>query len=294
MKKTYLYLVLILFLSLGGCDSNVFDSVSDDSSDAADIEAAHMALDDGNYQEAIDILEPGYDRADPEPEAARILASAYMGKAGIDLTYILENAPEEDDDSFDVIASALSRDIVNDHIRAGSEGMAAEDESACPPRYVSYDSVAAFLESLEEAREYLEALVDLYGNDDDKVQLGMASAIHFILEIGHQAADLMGTNIPIDRQAYREVFPADDWETRLSDLADGIPPEGELAATLQEDVTHVSDAVIILMGRMGSDEDIAADFSDFLTDLLGGSEISDFDGQEIADYIETHLLEYIG
>ena len=111
MKKTCSFLVRILFLSLAGCDGNVFDSVSNDSSDAADIEAAQMALNDGNYQEAIDILEPGYDRANPDPEAARILASAHMGKAGIDLTNILENAPDENEDSFDVIASALSLDI---------------------------------------------------------------------------------------------------------------------------------------------------------------------------------------
>ncbi len=80
-----------------------------------------MALDDGNYQEAIDILEPGYDRSNPDPAAARVLASAYMGKAGIDLTYIIENASDDhDDESFDAIASALCLDIVNSHLRADS------------------------------------------------------------------------------------------------------------------------------------------------------------------------------
>ncbi len=295
MRKNLLFLALILFLSLMGCDSNVFDSVSDDSSDAANIEAAQMALNDGNHQEAIDILEPLYDRSNPDPEVSRILASAYMGKAGIDLTYILENASDENIGSFDVIASALSLGIVSESLRAGSEQIAAQSESSVSPRYVSYGSAAAFLESLEAAKGYLEALVDLTGSDDDKVQLGMASAIHFILETGCQAAALRGTNIPIDKEAYREVFPADtDWEDLLSQFADRIPPQGEIAVSLQDDVAHVSDAVVVLMGRMGSDEDIAADFNDFLTDLLGGSAISDFDGREIADYIAAHLLEYAG
>jgi hypothetical protein len=295
MKKAYSYLALILFLSLVGCDRNVFDSVSDDSSSEADIEAAQMALDDGNYQEAIDILEPGYDESAPDQRISRILASAYMGKAGIDLTYILENAPDENSDSFDVIASALSLHIVNDSLRAGSEQTDGESESSGSPRYVAYDSAEAFLENLESAKAYLETLVELYGNDDDKVQLGMASAIHFILEIGCQAATLKGTNIPINREAYQEVFPVDaGWEGLLSQLADSIPPDGETALSLQEDVTCVSDAVTVLMSRMGSDEDIAADFSEFLTDLLGGSEIGDFEGQEIADYIGAHLLGYAG
>lgn len=270
-----------------GCgDNNMLESVSDDSSKAADIEAAKMSLDDGNYQEAIDILEPGYDESNPDLEVTRILASAYMGKAGIDLTYILENAADDNDDSFDVITSALSLDIIEEP---------SQEDPDNPAKYISLSSVQAFLESLETAKAYLEAAVDLYGSDDDKVQLGMASVIHFILKVGCEAAAVNeGNNIPINKAAYQEVFPVDTWESDLDTLAGRVPPGGDVADALQDDLTYLSDAVDVLTARMDPDEDFEEDFREFLTEILGGSSIEDFDGQEVADYIETYLLGYVG
>lgn len=285
MRNLTFFLSLIIFLSLTGCNSNVLESLSDDSSSAADIEAARMAIDDGNYQKAIDILEPGCNQTNPDLEIARILASAYMGKAGIDLTYVLENASDGNNDSFDVLTSALSLDLI--------EGSSPENPEN-PPMYISFSSVQAFLENLEKAMAYLETLVLLYGNDDDKVQLGMASAIHFILKIGSEAAAVKGTDIPINKAAYREVFPEDtDWETDLDTLAGRIPLGGGIADSLQNDLTYLSVAVDVLKARMDPDEDIEEDFNEFLTEVLGGASIADFDGQEIANYIESYLLEYV-
>lgn len=292
MKKLIYLLWLVFLLSICGC--NALESLSDDSSDAARLEEARMALNDGNYQSAIDILGPGYDPLHPDPEAGRILASSYMGKAGFDLTYILENSGNSETSSFDVIASALSLDITDDPLRPSSEQAVMEAEAATA-RYLSYTSANTFIICLEEARGYLGNLVVIYGNEDDTVQLGMVSAAHFILKTGLEAADLMDTNVPINKAAYRAIFPEHDetgWNILLSSLAANIDSDDELVQALRDDLTDVDSAVAVLIARMGSDEEIADKFSDFLTKLLGGGEIDTFDGQEIANYIGGELLEY--
>lgn len=300
MKKMVYFLSVIAFLSLTGC--NMFEWLSDDSSDAADIEDARIALNDGNYQEAIDILEPGFNQSDPDAETAQILSSAYMGKAGIDLTYILENADNSEGQSFDVISSALSIDIVDSITQEAAE----QGETKAVPstaKYISYSSATAFLTSLETARLYLAASVTANGLDDDKVQLGMVSAVHFILKIGVTAADLRDTNIPINKKAYQEVFPnSASVNTLLTDLSNAINADQAVVDSLQDDVTYVYNAVNVLITRIGSDEELAEEFNDFMRELLGlGASatnadilaaINTFDGPEISAYINTKLLDY--
>ncbi|MEA2102608.1 MAG: hypothetical protein U9P80_08575, partial [Thermodesulfobacteriota bacterium] len=113
MKRLIPVFVVFLMILIG-CDSNMLESLGDDSSREANLEEAQMALDDGNYDEAISILAPGYNPNAPDPVVARVLASAYMGKAGIDLTYLIENAGNSGSDggAFDTIASALSVDVI--------------------------------------------------------------------------------------------------------------------------------------------------------------------------------------
>lgn len=295
MRRLFCLAALVLLLSFG-CKSNVFESLSDDSSSEADIERAQMALNDGDYQEAIDILEPGYDASNPDAEAARILASAYMGKAGIDLTYILQNSDSSEGQSFDVITSALSLDITEDKDRTSSEEVQAKSASGTP-KYIDYDSIDEFLDYLESSQTYLAGIVTAFGNDDDKVQLGMVSAVHFILKTGLTVADLNGLaadyNVPINKEAYREVFPVGaGWQALLTSLAGDIDGDAALVASLQADIRYVSNGVTVLLGRTGDDEDLADEFNDFLTELLGGGDIDDFSGTEVAAYIQAHLLGY--
>lgn len=64
-ERAILPLLVAVILCMGGCSSNLLESVSDDSSREADIESARIAIDDGDYQRAADILEPGYDPLAP-------------------------------------------------------------------------------------------------------------------------------------------------------------------------------------------------------------------------------------
>lgn len=284
MKKAVLPFILAVCLGLAGCDSNLFESLSDDSSDAAAIESARMALDEGRYQVAIDLLEPGYDSSSPNPDLARILASAYMGKAGVDLTYLIENSGDDDSGSFDTIAAALSLEF------SGQDGA----------RFITYDPDSGMLEDLEEARSFLDDLLayceanGLTPEQNDIVQQGMASAIHFILQLGMAAAEVTAGDIPVNGEAYRQAFPDDgDLDALLGDLADQIDdPAYGILDSLQADLASVSGAVDVLDEVMGPDEDIAYEFSEFLTELLDGSPIEDFSGAHAAAYVRDELLEY--
>jgi hypothetical protein len=305
-RKTYLLIIAILF-AFYGCDSNMLESIADDSSDAADIEEATIALNDGDYDEAISLLEGKFDPASPDLEVGRILASAYMGKAGIDLTYIIENSDSGGDDSFDSIASALSVEVTSQAQAASF--VQAKAESSTDPRFIVLLTMYDLLTNLENAQAILLALVDYYtGNnltvqDDDVVQMGMASALHFIMKIGYCVGDFMDYNAPINKYAYREVFPQDEaWLTLLGNLATYMDSHSEIILSLQEDLANVYAAVLVLITNNGADDDVADEFNDFMRELLGLSDsagqaeilsaIDDFDGSRLAEYIETELLGY--
>ncbi len=104
------YLLCTLFLSallLGlvfmGCgDSNIFEGLADDNTNEAKLEEAQIALDKGDYTKAADILQDlcGLSAENPtsdptcDNETISLLASAYMGKAGLDLINIIKTAED--------------------------------------------------------------------------------------------------------------------------------------------------------------------------------------------------------
>jgi hypothetical protein len=309
MKKLRYVLIFIILLAFCGCDSNLLDSLADDSSEAATIEAAQIALNDGNYDEVISLIGDDYDPSAPDSQVARILASAYMGKAGIDLTYLIENADSTDGDSFDAIAAALSIEATSQaqassFVQASPEALASTD-----PTYITFTSIEDLLANLETAQDILETLVDYYtdGNltpqNDDVVQLGMASALHFIMKIGHCAGEVVVSNVPINKYAYRELFPLDDdWVSLLDDLAAYVDSDQEIITSLIADLRNVSSAVSVLIATIGGDEDITDEFNDFLRELLGLDEgadetalsaaIAGYSGSSISDFISNSLLAY--
>lgn len=94
---------VILSLWMVGCAEK-------DDTRAAKVEEAKIAIDNGNYQEAIDILAPMLDKdadgeftvdeiqellaTEEEFELAQLLATAYLGAAGIDTFEIIKGAEE--------------------------------------------------------------------------------------------------------------------------------------------------------------------------------------------------------
>lgn len=98
----FLFLSLLFsFISLG-CE-NIFEDMADDSTEEARLEEARMALDKGDYTTAVNIFLDlcGLSAADPtsgtptcDNATISLLASAYMGRAGLDLIKIIDTAAQ--------------------------------------------------------------------------------------------------------------------------------------------------------------------------------------------------------
>jgi hypothetical protein len=311
MKNIFLTVTALLLMALAGCESNLLKPLADDSSKEATLEEAKMALDDGNYDSAISALS-SY-KGSSDPEVAGILSSAYMGKAGLDLTYMLEHIDANNTDNFDVIASAFSLKTT-DQLNASSSVLYKAGSDATP-RYITTGSVVTLLTNLSLAQKYLTtSLAANTGNkditDDLTVQLGIASALHFIIDIGYIIAEVKDCNIPINQAAYQAVFPQ---KPDLNTLGNQVNVylntnvtelqafNGDIAG-LRTDLWNVYLTVEVFINNIGSDEAITSDFNNFVTDLLGlpqGSSkaviratVDSYDGFDLVSFINNKLLAY--
>jgi hypothetical protein len=307
MRNLLLTFTAILLMALAGCESNMLESLADDSSKEADIEAAKIALDDGNYDSAISALS-SY-KGSSDPEVAGILSSAYMGKAGLDLTYMLEHIDASNTDNFDVIASAFSLKTT-DQLNASSSVLYKAGSDATP-RYITTGSVVTLLTNLSLAQKYLStSLAANPGDDDLTVQLGIASALHFIIDIGYIIAEVKDCNIPINKAAYQAVFPQKpDMITLGNQVNEYLNTNvsklqafnGDIDG-LHTDLWNVYLSVEVFINNIGSDESITSDFNKFVTDLLGLPEgsskavieaaVESYDGYDLVSFINSKLLGY--
>ncbi len=305
MKKILLIITALLLMAIVGCDSNTLEPLADDSSREATLEEARMALDDGNYDKAINALS-GY-KESTDPVIAGILSSAHMGKAGLDLTYLLENIDSSDANNFDVIASAYSLQTT-DQLNASSSVL-YKAETYGTPHYITTASVLGILTNLSVAQDYLNtSLVANPGNDDLTIQLGIASALHFIIDIGYIIAEVKGCNIPINQAAYKAVFPQKPDIATLGNQVDAYLSSnsaelgtfnGDIAG-LRNDLWNIYLTAEVFVENLGSDEDITREFNEFIADLLGIPEgspenvieaaVNSYDGEDLVGFINGKLL----
>lgn len=92
-------------LFLGGADGqgcggkSFFKSMADDGTKEAKLEAARIALDEGKFGDAVDILEElcGADVTSPscDPEVVSLYASAFAGRAGLDVFDLIQGAADQ-------------------------------------------------------------------------------------------------------------------------------------------------------------------------------------------------------
>jgi len=279
MKKFICLVIPFVFLFFYGCESNVMDPVADDSSTAADLEEAKMALDDGNYDKSIRLMENHYNADNPDPEVARVLSSAYMGKAGVDLTYIIEFSGAENEQSYDVIANALAHETTADMNKTSGALTAAvpeyEELQISGPRYIDQESIAGLLTAMNAAKTVLQDLMDyftendLLPDDDDTVKLGMASALDFIMTVSEAVVEITGTNAPINSAAYAQVFSTADPNLLLDNLESYVSLHPEITGILIDDLINVKNAIVVMIDIIGADEDITDDFDQFIRNILG-------------------------
>ncbi len=86
MKKNRYFLMLLFFVMLAG-----FVGCAKDTREAK-IEDAKIAIDNKDFSQAIAILRDGSFDLKNDPEAASLLASAHMGRAGLDVINLVTEA----------------------------------------------------------------------------------------------------------------------------------------------------------------------------------------------------------
>jgi hypothetical protein len=165
------------------------------------------------------------------------------------------------------------------------------------------------LENLENAQAVLTAYLGgtedqgSIWQDDAAVKLGIASVLHFIMETGYIVSQVTHQNIPLNRNAYMEVFPEDtDWMALLDETSSYLDAHPDDLAYLKTDLTHVLDAVLTLTEIIGVDEGIAGELDGFTSELLGipgsadwesvRSAINAFTGEDFAEFVHTIMLAY--
>ncbi len=96
---------------LAGCGENIFEDLADNDGPAAKIESAYIALNSGDYAGAIVLLEQlcGTDFSNPacDADTAALLASAYSGRAGLDVINLITNASTGGITSFGSVSTLI-------------------------------------------------------------------------------------------------------------------------------------------------------------------------------------------
>ena len=264
MKKKFFAFCFILFFvfSLSGCDENIFDGLDDDDSEESQLEEARTALNDEDYNKALEILSD----LDPcDPDVAKYTSSAYMGRANFNTLDLLENVAELSDED-----EAGNIDMISSVFDSDGDGQITRAE---------------IIDGIEEVLESIDAMTHLINNCgeipitcDETTLLGVAGALHVTYIILEAIQEDLGQDpIPVSEEgidiAYegREFVGNNVTDAQLQALNNGIG--------------YMKDAIECI--RVDEDEnDLAENFDDYLREID-----SDGNGQitivELENYIDS-------
>ncbi len=188
--KLYLWGAVILLLLSACSQDSLFEGISEDSSRDSKIEQARMDLDNSNYGQVISDLSVIYTTSALDTEVSQLLASAYMGKVGIDLTLFIANSTSSGLEPFDIAASMIQPP--NENIQNGRRFIGHDDDDGQTDALIVLD----LLDYITKAKETLSILEKKgLSTDDHRIQLGIASAVHFILNTSNTVADAFNTSL---------------------------------------------------------------------------------------------------
>jgi hypothetical protein len=250
--------VILLLLSACSQDS-VLEGISQNSSHDSKLEKARINLDSSNYDQVISDLSPLYTSEALDSKVAQLLASAYMGKAGIDPTILIAHSTSSGLKPFDVVASMISSSNVT--IIDGG-------------KYIASSLMPDILGYITNAEEPLQLMVKKgKANPDDIIQLGIASATHFIMFLGNATKYV---DMPINTAAYK----ASALSAKASILPN-IGPNNFIVITTsggipsyQKDLININNAVIAFskaFPKPNEKNKIRDRLNDFLDDFLSSA-----------------------
>ncbi|MCE5275257.1 MAG: hypothetical protein LLG43_08980 [Deltaproteobacteria bacterium] len=267
--------VFFLFILSACSNDSVFEGVSENTGYDAKIEKAAMDLDSGNYDEVITDLSVIYNTMNPNPEVGRLLASAYMGKAWVDTTYFVENSPDMDMDIFDIMASVISSPEVI---------LADTDDDQDMERYIDGIDMPDRLTSITKAKRALFVL-DRAGltTEDDIIQLGIASSVHFIMYVGNKTDN---DKAPINTEAYM---------AGITVTASGFREKTDAGASpsYQEDLMNINDAVAAFSEAYPDSDAMRDSLDAFLHAALGETPGAIITDDLILNYTTLGIYEYV-
>lgn len=199
---------LLLIFLISGCGDNIFSG--NNSSLEAKIEEAKIALDEGVYDSAIKILEGicGTDINNPQCDSDMIslLASAYMGTAGLDVISLIDaadkittNNPNDNTAAFDMFA-----DIIK----------------------------PSNIDNLQTAITLLNNIDDAERTTEQELQRAVASASHMVANIIATVAPDFNPENPQATVYQPEKVNSALVETVINDLAVAVDSASEVTATV--------------------------------------------------------------
>ncbi len=282
MRKVISGFFLFIFLAACSNDS-VFEGISNDSGYDAKIEEASIALDHSDYDKAISDLAVIYNTTALNPEVGRLLSSAYMGKAWVDLTYFIANSTSTGINPFNAIASALSSpNITTGTVEGGTS------------RYIEKEKIGDLIQNINNARSILYTFHEKnLATDDDTIKLGIASSIHFILYVGDKtdwisSGGPINPLVPINTSAYRyyelqRILPGP--------LVYSEPPP---ITPYQQDLIDINNAVIAFSDANPKPNELRNTLNAFLYSVLGvGTDIPVTDDLIIATCTSSGIFTYV-
>jgi len=319
----------ILLLSLMGCSKDsIFQGMADDDNRKAAIEEAAIAIDDRDYDTAISGLVEIYNTTDPDPEVSRLLGSAYMGKAGIDVTNLIDYSYDADSPYFNMGASSLSLALSPPPKDASQLITDTECNvqdltvlmTTSGAQYINAHCIGDIIDYLDKAKRAFHLLHQAdRQTSDDTIQYGIASAVHFVTALGKATADSLNRTlvygpdqpypnptlykpyavpIPIDMKAYNLLRYHLPWGISVSSRWTHVSSHtlfmyaySPQLDDYKDDLYNIHNAVTAFDSVVTKDNTVRNELDDFLRDVLQNPE------GDITDYISTMttngIFEYI-
>ncbi|NOY44825.1 MAG: hypothetical protein GXP50_05160 [Deltaproteobacteria bacterium] len=241
---------------LGACgDANLFDGASDPSGAQAEKEQGLAALDQENWDEAIEIFS-AMDTSDPE--VRKYLASAYLGKAGFDTLDLVDRMAQAQETGQ---ADSVAYEAVTDIFDEDGDGQISATELEEKLGLVEKALAVFGVDVGGGGAARMAAAVDTSGLTDDEIfQAGVLAAIHAVLGVVEQLEYPEGSG--------NYLLTVDELRKNPA-VIDGVTvPDG-----FDDDLAWVREAVGVLspellVGSAPTDgNDIAEDFDRFLRDI---------------------------
>jgi hypothetical protein len=266
LYRLFQCIAVLVCLGLAGilisCDGNLFESISDDDSYEARLEEGLMALDDEDYDKAVELFLDLRSDYSSKEEVCVYLSNAYAGLTGIDTFNLLETIDElndtEDEGSIDMI------------------GLLLGDATGV----IQLLEVTDKMDLLSLAKSAIDNCID-NPDTDERVQSGLLGLGDAALIIANLVlTDLGLDSVELTEEGLDALYDTTP-EIDQTDISDAMLQQ------LNDSLDDIADAVDALEELLGADEenDLSESFEEFLADVDPGGD--GIDRNDLEQYIQN-------